>query len=395
MKRLLLVLALTAVAACSKGAPSTETQVTQAALTQPRLTVTSRPQATTSQRTVLAGTDKIAPTPAATTEEVALHRTARARQLERVFTIGVSGAVKRPHRIAIAAAGYYLAVQYTDATIAVWQLDSLRPVFKIAIPTETLPPFRTMVLSADGRFLAFAVSEDSVEIWDVRKNRLIARARKMEATRILRFSQDGRRLLMAGFVMGYYDIAAKRFSGVEIGSGQPANSTLFGLSEASDAVFGPGGNSIVASTGEYFATWSPGRARSRFVECGCSGYEASVSPDGATVAFPTSSRRVSLWDVRSRRELANWRLMNPSSRTFYLGRSGLLAVGGSTADVRRPIPTVELFRLPVGKPVARLTFPRDIVGSVDSFAYDPRGFLIVGASSGDPNRPIFRVYELT
>jgi WD40 repeat protein len=291
----------------------------------------------------------------------------------------VGGTVKRPHRIAIDAAGHLLAVQYTDATIVVWQLDAMRPVFELAGASDALLPFRSIALSGDGRLLAFAASEGSVEIWDVPRNRLIAQTRKMEATKILRFSQDGRRLLMAGSVMGFYDMVTKRFSGVEIGSGLLDQSTLRGLSEASDAAFGADGRSIVASSGEYFARWSPGQPRSRFVICGCSGYESSVSPDGSTVAFPTRNRRVSLWDVRSGRELANWPVVNYVGRSLYLGRSGVLAVGGSTADVRHPAPTVETFRLPAGKSVGRLTLPRDVLGSADSFAFDPHGFLFVGA----------------
>jgi hypothetical protein len=313
--------------------------------------------------------------------------------LRRVLT-PLSGVPKHPYNVAIGAGGHLLATRYGDGSLVVWRLNAVEPVLRLGGPADAPSRRSGLAFSADGRLLAYGAGENSAIIWDIQANRLIARlpgTSDPEAAGVLRFSRDGRRLLLAGFGMRIYDIAARRFSGPSTIDGIPVGAPSPG-EPAVDAVFGSDDHSIVVVSGSYFATWSPGKSRASFTQCECGGGFSTVSPDGSTVTLMATSHQVSIWDIRSRHERFNWRTVNPSGVVLQLGNSGLLAVGGSTGDIHRPIPTVEVFQLPSGTPLQRLTLAGNITNGIGRLTYDPQGFLF--AWVGGPDSRAVWVYEL-
>jgi WD40 repeat protein len=411
MSRLLLVLILVLVAFASfrVGASSrAETQGTQPAPTgayeRPGPTIpstesrpTQRQSSTT--RLVLPGTDPttaIAPPGGSGT---ALRRTESARRLERVFAMYHDGKGISAQQVSIVPSGSHLAVRYSDGTILVWQLDPVKLVWRLKAPPSTYDAESAVALSPDGRLLAFDVDEywvdqevhdvHQVEVWDVGSKRRIRRLKAVDGTDVLKFSQDGRRLLAAGTSMGYYDLRTWRFSGVFINSGQPPD--VHGTSLPTGVALGSDGHTVVVSSSDYFAIWKPGQKKSRFVSVGDPG-PSSLSADGSTVAFTTAGPAVSLWDVRSGRELRNWRVANTSTSILQLNDRGLLLVGGSTA--RNYQPTIEAFRLPAGTPAGRHTLPRELTGEAEVLGYDPRGYVFLELAKRAGNRIVVHVYEL-
>jgi hypothetical protein len=404
MNRLLLPLVLVFVAVASFRVGTSreaETQGTQprptGAYERPSPTIRStepRPtqHQTTTTRLVLPGTDPtmaIAPPGGSGT---ALRRTESARRLERVFAMHHDGNGISAQQVAIAPLGPYLAVRYSDGTILVWRLDPVKLVLRLKIPTPTGDSQAAVALSPDGRLLAFDVDDLSVqrvEVWDTSSKHRIRQLKAVDGTDVLKFSQDGRRLLAAGTSMGYYDLRTWRFSGVFINSGQPPDAD--GMFLPTDVALGSDRHSVVTSSLDYFATWTPGQKKSRFVSIGDAG-PSSLSADGSTVAFTTTGPAVSLWDVRGRRELRHWRLANSYLSILQLNDRGLLLVGGSTAVTNRP--TIEAFRLPAGTPAGRHTFPRELVGEAEILGYDPRGFVFIELAERARNRIVVYVYEL-
>lgn len=411
MSRILLglLLVLVAVASFRIGTSSkAETQGTQprptGAYERPSPTIPStKPHPTqrqpTTTRLVLPGTDSttaIAPPGGSGT---ALRRTESARRLERVFAMYHDGKGISAQQVSIVPSGSHLAVRYSDGTILVWQLDPVKLVWRLKVPPSTDDPESAVALSPDGRLLAFDVDEywvdqevhdvHQVEVWDTGSKRRIRQLKAVDGTDVLKFSQDGRRLLAAGTSMGYYDLRTWRFSGVFINSGQPPGAD--GTFLPTDVALGSDGRSVVVSSLGYFAIWTPGQKKSRFVSIGDPG-PSSLSVDGSTVAFTTTGPAVSLWDVRRGQELRNWRLANTSLSILQLNDRGFLLVGGSTARTNQP--TIEAFRLPAGTPVGRHTLSRELVGEAKVLGHDPRGYVFLELMERAGNRIVVHVYEL-
>jgi WD40 repeat protein len=400
MKRLVVALVLSVVAGCGTHARDTNmdhgSSGTNRAESSSTASTRVAVQSTVSTRPVLAGTDSIVTTPPATLRAV-LHRSARALRLElalrRVLT-PVSGVLKRPYNVAIGAGGHLLATRYGDGSVVVWRLNAVEPLLRLGGPADASSRRSGLAFSADGRLLAYGAGENSAVIWDIQRNQLIAQlsgTSDPEAAAVLRFSRDGRRLLLAGAGVRIYDIPARRFSGPSTIDGVLVGA-LSGSGSAVDAVFGSDDHSIIVVGDSYFATWSPGQSRASFTQCECGGGSSTVSPDGSTVTFMATSHQVSVWDMRGKHERANWRTVNPSGVVLQLGNSGFLAVGGSTDDIHRPIPTVEVFHLPGGTPLQRLTLPGNITNGIGRLTYDPQGFLFAWA--GGPDIGAVWVYEL-
>ena len=226
-----------------------------------------------------------------------------------------------------------LATVTDDGRIKVWNLAARRVRMEFeghphSPAAATNDPFNTITFSRDGRWLASAISDNSVKLWDVEsRNPKPARTLHRYSDRAggVTFSLEGRQLFSIGseVMIRAWDVAT---------------------------------GSVAAAPLEGHTAW---------------GYALGTSPDGLSMASAGADSTIIVWDVISRKRV--WRLFGHMADLHALAFSPdrrILASGGSDHTIR-------LWDLKTGQ---QLSLLRGHGSRVNSLSFSPDGQSLVSRS---------------
>ena len=272
-----------------------------------------------------------------------------------------------PFKAALSGNGQMLAIGYTGGQLVIWNLDHAQhPALVLRNAVTTSPPVLGLAVSNDGQLLATAYAEDRISVWDIPHQESLGDLRATNATTVLKFSADSARLLAVSFSLDIFNIKGTSTGNYFMTSSLPIPEG--GIADPTDANFGPNGLSVVAVTYDYFAVWNPGKTPPQLIQTDLGGL--AVSPDGTKIVATTGDE-VSVWDVKSRHEIASWHAPIEVDSATFLGNDQRLAVGGSTSSGVR---AVDVFNISAEQLLAQYRGAGK--GTVDRIIYDPHGLML-------------------
>jgi WD40 repeat protein len=279
--------------------------------------------------------------------------------------------------------GRTLATAGRSNKIVLWSVRTHRRLGVLRTGTREVS---TLAFSPDGRRLAASGSDNSISIWNVSHRQRLGRPLKAHAGSILglAFSGDGRRVLSAG-----------QDGTVTISDAQAAS--RYGRSVASYGFYMPSALSATYAVLDNYDALGVVDLRSgqpmRRIP-GSSGFAnaAAISADGTTMAADLGTRRVRVWDTRSRKSLGtsvklstsyiDAVALNADGRRIAAGDGSLVRVWDVRGGTLRT-------RIKTGmKPVARVALSPD--GNTVAIA-DREGTVELWAAVGTRLVPPLRV----
>jgi RNA polymerase sigma factor (sigma-70 family) len=289
-----------------------------------------------------------------------------------VFTDAAKGIVRqaidlqagqRVQQLSFSADGSALGVHYADNSVEVWNAQTHKVIFSVALAGKTLGQ---VGLSPDGGMLAAAVpGEKQIRLWDVRaKKELQPMAIEPgRSTYDVSFSPNGKLLAVtheAG--VGVWDLAARK----EVWR-------LKGDTVMRSPIFSRDGKWLAAGDGNGVGLWDLTTGE----PCHDLGHGSSVgavafSPDGRTIASAAHTDNVvRTWDALTGQIKGRWHGHQDGIETVAYGQDGRMVASGSKDG------TVRLWDAATGKEVGCLD-AHD--GTVYALAFSPDGKTL--ASSG-------------
>jgi len=251
-----------------------------------------------------------------------------------------------PEMVAVAIDDVFerYALRDKQGTISVRRVADGEEIFRL----PSLSPRGVFAISPDGRYLAADTPEQEVKVWDVERKEPALTLAAGDASGILAFSPDSRRLVnFAGRTFGVYDLAAGRLE-----RRFPASFAGY-----SSLVFHPEGHQFAAFGGfngiQFWSVESGRRLPQDMTQVG-NVITGSWSPDGRLLAVTNeggNSTPIHLWDVPSRRPVGVLEgHKNSAVRTAFSPSGNLLASNGWEVILRLWDPRTErqLLRLSIG-----------------------------------------------
>jgi WD40 repeat protein len=270
------------------------------------------------------------------------------------------------HSIAFSPDGKTLASAHDDSTIQLWDVSSGRLVHSFRGHTGRVS---FIVFSPDGELLAGGSSDLTVKLWDVSSGQFI-RSFKGHNEKIysVAFSPDGKTL-----ASGSHDQTVKLW---DVSSGRIVRSFEGHSSPVLSMAFSPDGKTLASGYYDHsLKLWDVSSGRSIRPFEGHTDWVMSVafSPDGKMLASGSADKTLKLWEVGSGTLINSFG--NHHSSVY---RSVAFSPDGKTLALTSYSSTIEFWDVSAGKRIRSL---KDHQSQVTSVAFSPDGKTLASGSA--------------
>jgi serine/threonine protein kinase/tricorn protease-like protein len=263
--------------------------------------------------------------------------------------------------ISLTADGRTLASASQDNSIQLWDMVGGKPLNSFSDHANAV------AFNSDGRTIAAADTDNNVRLWDAPTGQVIATmAGHTEQVLCVVFSPDGHKL-----ASGSADKTVRLWDA----TGDRSIRTLQGhTAEVRSVAFSPDGGRVAsASADNTIKLWdvATGKLLRTLQGHGSAVNSVAFSPDGRTLASGSDDMTIKLWDVASGKNLRTLQGHTAAVRSVAFGPQGRRLVSGS-ADT-----TVRLWDVSLGSLLNTL---QGHTAAVESVAFSPDGNTVASGS---------------
>ena len=257
--------------------------------------------------------------------------------------------------------GRFVADASRDGTMDVWQVDEPRIGLRLGSLVGHGDTVTAISWSPDGHSLLSGGKDRTARLWDPRFEQELSRVGTTRGSALTAsFERDGRRVVSASTdgTARIWDVRTRR-----------QLHSLVHRGPVEDAEFSPSGRLVVtASLDRTAAVWDATTgARLRTLHADAPVLVARFSPDGAIVATGDDSGQVQLWRTQDGRLLATEKQRGAVTDGAFAPDGDVFATAGSEG--------ASVWSIPSGRRMPVLRAP----GGVSRLAFSPDGALLAGA----------------